>query len=202
MTVGSLIVLNGTSCSGKTTTALALQEHLAEPYLYVGLDTFEAMQPVKNGQRIHVFYGQAADRTLHEDRELLHVMHQCVAALAAEGANVIVEHIFLYHRWLKDAIHRFNDYPVLFVRVQCALHELERREREREGRDPSSGQAANHYRRLGLMDRDVVYDVTVNTGELTIGECVHRIETATRERSIPTAFQRMHAAAFLDEPGP
>lgn len=64
MTIGTIIFLNGTSCSGKTSIAKAVQTLLPEPYLHVGLDYFEAMQPVRNGKRIHVFYGQ---RRLGED---------------------------------------------------------------------------------------------------------------------------------------
>jgi chloramphenicol 3-O phosphotransferase len=45
MTSGRIILLNGTSSSGKSSVARALQEVLSEPYLHLGIDTFIAMLP-------------------------------------------------------------------------------------------------------------------------------------------------------------
>jgi chloramphenicol 3-O-phosphotransferase len=42
---GTLIVLNGTSSSGKTSIAQALQDLLTEPYLQAGIDKFIFMLP-------------------------------------------------------------------------------------------------------------------------------------------------------------
>jgi chloramphenicol 3-O phosphotransferase len=199
MATASLIVLSGPSCAGKTSIVWALQEILEEPYLYVGLDHFEAMQPVKGGQRTHLFYGQAADRTWHPEKDLVHVMHQCVATFAAEGANVIVEHIFLKRRWLRDAVLRFSDYPVLFVGVQCPLAELERRERERYGGNLTDSQSARHLNQLGAIDRLAPYDVVVDTSRLSAEECARQIVRRLREGPMPTGFQQLRASPFLDE---
>lgn len=38
MGAGTIILLNGTVSAGKTTLARALQEVMAEPYLYLGAD--------------------------------------------------------------------------------------------------------------------------------------------------------------------
>ena len=42
---GQVILLNGTSSSGKTTLAKALQDKLAEPFMYVSLDGFFHLYP-------------------------------------------------------------------------------------------------------------------------------------------------------------
>ena len=47
MPKGNIIFLNGTSSSGKTTLALALQEVLPEPYLHIALDQFRDGMPAK-----------------------------------------------------------------------------------------------------------------------------------------------------------
>jgi chloramphenicol 3-O-phosphotransferase len=45
MTQGTIIFLNGTSSSGKTSIARALQKSLDEPYLYLSVDSFLDMLP-------------------------------------------------------------------------------------------------------------------------------------------------------------
>ncbi|MEA3057185.1 MAG: chloramphenicol phosphotransferase, partial [Actinomycetota bacterium] len=40
MSPGRVVALNGTSSSGKTTLARALQEHLTDTWLVFGVDTF------------------------------------------------------------------------------------------------------------------------------------------------------------------
>ena len=47
MASGTIIFLNGSSSSGKTTLAITLQESLAEPFYYVGLDQFRDGMPAK-----------------------------------------------------------------------------------------------------------------------------------------------------------
>ena len=123
---GKIVILNGTSCSGKSTTARALQEIMTEPYMHVGLDHFEKMQPRKAGGYNQVFYGEGLGT-----RDLVPVMHACIAHMADEGVNVVVEHILLKRRWLKDAVERLSGYDPLFVGVWCPVDVLLQREGER-----------------------------------------------------------------------
>ena len=62
------------------------------------------------------------------------------------------------------------NHPVLFVWVDCPLEELERRERARG--DRSSGQAKWQYEHIHAHG---VYDVTVNTHEMTSEACADAI---------------------------
>jgi chloramphenicol 3-O phosphotransferase len=186
LTTGTIILLSGASCSGKTSIARALQELMDEPSLHVGLDHFEAMQPRKQGKRIHVFYGQGI-----REKDLVHVMHQCVAAFASAGVNVVNEHIVLERRWLKDAVDRLSAYTVLFVGVCCPVEELERRERERERSNPSSGQAARQFHQLASLHAQDTYDLALDTSTLTPEECAIRIKRRLEEGAPPTAFRRL-----------
>jgi len=45
MEKGHIIFLNGTSSSGKTTIAKALQESLSEPYMRISVDDFIGKYP-------------------------------------------------------------------------------------------------------------------------------------------------------------
>lgn len=194
---GTIILLNGASCSGKTSLARALQELLEEPYLHVGLDHFEAMQPRKQGQRIHMFCGQGI-----RAHDLVHVLHVASAAFAAAGANQVIEHIFLERAWLKDAVVRLAAYPVLFVGVVCPVEELERRERARYEalRRPWVPQAARQARRLAGLHVHAPYDLAVDTTTASPKELALLIRRRLQHGPPPSALRRLQGSPILDEP--
>jgi chloramphenicol 3-O phosphotransferase len=179
-TSGAIVLLNGASCSGKTSIARALQEVMEEPWLHVGLDHFEAMQPHKEGKRVHCFYGQGISQP-----DLVPVLHQAVAAFSRMGAHVVNEHIFLERRWLEDAIERYRDLPVLFVGVLCPLDALEQRERERY-RGVQVGQSARQHAALAALHDAGLYDVAFDTTATTPQACAAEI----RRRLSHGAFGR------------
>lgn len=45
MQQGRIIILNGTSSSGKTTLARVLQKQLSTPFYFIDIDTFVSMEP-------------------------------------------------------------------------------------------------------------------------------------------------------------
>jgi chloramphenicol 3-O phosphotransferase len=47
MTEGNIVIINGTSSAGKTSTARALQQVMEEPYLHLGLDYYTRRIPTK-----------------------------------------------------------------------------------------------------------------------------------------------------------
>jgi chloramphenicol 3-O phosphotransferase len=195
-----IVLISGPSCSGKSSIAAAVQELMDEPYLHVGIDHFEAMQPERHGRRISVFYGQRGDRTWDADHDLVHVHHICLAAFAEAGAHVVAEHIFLKRRWLRDAVRRLEKAPVLLVGVQCSVEDLERRERAREGKNPSSGQAVRQRDLLAPLDQLSPYDLVLDTTRLSPQACAERIKARLREGPPPTGFESLRGSPFLDGP--
>jgi chloramphenicol 3-O phosphotransferase len=191
--LGTIILLNGTSCSGKTSLVRALQERLETPYLHVGLDAFEAMQPRKQGRRVQMVYGQGVRAP-----DLVHVLHVTSAAFAAAGADQILEHIFLRRAWLKDAVSRLARYSVWFVGVQCPLDELERRELVREG--VQTGQCARQFRQLAGLHALAPYDLVVDTTTASPEVLADRIRRRLEAGESPTAFRRLRESSILDEP--
>jgi chloramphenicol 3-O phosphotransferase len=177
---GTVVLLNGASCSGKTSIARALQEVTEEPWLHVGLDHFEAMQPRKEDKRVHCFYGQGITQP-----DLVPVLHQAVAAFSRMGAHVVNEHIFLERRWLADALERYRGLPVLFVGVLCPLDVLEQRERERH-RGVQVGQSARQHAVLLPLHNAGLYDVAFDTTTTTPQGCAAEI----RRRLSDGAFGR------------
>lgn len=193
-----IILLNGASCSGKTTLARAVQAAMPEPYLHIALDYFEAMQPERDGRRINVFYGQRTFSDDYAERgpDFLPVMHQCIRAFADEGANAVVEHMFTKRRWLKDVVERLGDAPVLFVGVDCPLATLREREASRPNAYP--GQAEEHHRKLAGLHREGVHDLDLDTAAMDPEACVRALRERI-EKGPPSALRRLRGSPLLDE---
>ena len=103
MTVGTILILNGTSSSGKSTLLRALQDRLTEPCLDAGLDKFLWMLP-KRYLNDATLWSQVMRPTEAGPVGLTLVagMHRAIAALALAGNCVVADHILVDHRWLED----------------------------------------------------------------------------------------------------
>jgi len=161
---GHIIFLNGTSSSGKTSLTKKLQALSKEPYFHLSIDVYENMAPEKH--LVSNYW-----KTL---RDCASAMHNSIKTFSDAGLNVIVDHVILdiseEKGWLEECVDLLSDYPVVFVRVDCPIHELERRERARGDRD--IGQAKWQFERIhghGL------YDIEVNTFENSIEECAEQV---------------------------
>ena len=175
MTSGRIILLNGTSSSGKSTLAKALQAALPDPWLVVGLDTFVFALPSRYLYQPHwsevyryVRPDGATDGPFRIEtgalgEQLVTGMHRSVAALAAGGLSVIVDHVLLERRWVDDCQRTWAGLDWLFVGVRCPLAVVEQRERDR--RDRTLGQAAAHG--PVVHAHGVPYDVEVDTSTLS-----------------------------------
>lgn len=171
----TIIYLNGVSSVGKSSIAAALQEVLDEPYAHVALDHFGVMVPKPDGE---AFF----------NRYVIFAMHGCVAAFAAAGANVIVDQVLLDPAWFADAVRRMQGYPVWFVGVQCALHELERRERE-----PGNRRTGQAWVQLQRVHAHGPYDLEVDTTQNSPRECALEIKRRMHDGTLPRAFGRAAA---------
>jgi chloramphenicol 3-O phosphotransferase len=174
--VGRLILLNGTSSSGKTSIATELLDVLDGAWFHLGIDHFRQ-------RRARIAW----------DRDALQRMvlgfHRAVAGMAAAGNDVVVDHL-LGERWrLADCLSTFHDLPVYFVGVRCSLPELRRRELARGNR--TVGRAELQF---PLVHQPGVYDVEVDTEAHTPAECA----TLIRDRLAagpPTAFDQLRSGA-------
>jgi len=176
MTKGNIIFLNGTSSSGKTSIAKALQEILDEPYLHFCIDTFLWMLP---------------DRYLSQEAlpavgpRAISGMHHCIAASASIGNNIIVDHVLEGKQWLKECVRLLTGFPVLFVGVRCPLEELERRERER---NRQRGLARYQF---DLVHAHGVYDLEIDASIYSPMECALQIKDALRDIHSSNAFSEL-----------
>ena len=184
-----VIVLNGTSSSGKSTLAKALQARLDGPWLSVGIDTVVFALPAAYLNQplwSEVFRyvapepGSAAPYRIETGElgmRLVHGLHGVIAALAAEGHDVIVDHVLSEPGWLPDLRERLGDASdLIVVGVRCPLEVVVERERSRN--DRTIGQAAALF--------DVIhrggYDVEVDTSVLSPAEAANVIARVTEGR--------------------
>lgn len=198
MSRGRIVVLNGTSSSGKSTLAKALQAALPEPALVIGIDTFVFAlpkryldQPLWSEVFRYVRDHDATDgpfriQTGPLGQELISGMHRSVAALATAGLDVIVDHVLLESAWLDECRRLWADLEWWLVGIRCPLAVIEQRERDR--RDRTLGQAAAQF--AVVHAHGGAYDVEVDTSELSPEAAAGRIVAALGERGSGRADDR------------
>jgi chloramphenicol 3-O phosphotransferase len=183
VTQTSIIFLNGASSSGKSTLGRALRGVLETPYFYFSSDQLVDAQVVPPLDRTRA-EGQARWREIRP--RFFDGFHRAIAALAAAGNPLIVEHVLEQRSWFEDCVRLLEPFDVLFVGVHCPLDELERRERARG--DRRIGEGRSHLEDgIHMWSR---YDLQVNTVERSPLENAMLIRAALSERRLPTAFQR------------
>lgn len=140
LTLGKIILLNGTSSAGKSAICMQLQKQLDEVWCYYASD-----QLAEAGFRDPVKKELAGDNEMPAERlRFFDGFHRSIAAFAGAGSNLIVEHIVEFDWWLGDLVQLLAEFDVFFVGVHCPLEEVERRERQRPDRTP--GEAAYHMK--------------------------------------------------------
>ncbi len=187
MKTGTIIILNGTSSSGKTSILKELQKQLPEPYLDAGIDKFIWMLPKRY-----------LDRPLWDDvlglaveagktgEILFSGMHHAIAALAKTGNNVVADHVLVEPSWVIECANLFADLEAYLIGIKCPLEVAEEREKQRE--DRTLGQAKAQY---PLVHQHALYDVEIDTSRLSIQESTSKIiEMISTQK--PTAFNKIH----------
>lgn len=188
---GNIIFLNGTSSSGKTTLAKALQENLSEPYMYVSIDNFFHMYPDQ-------FLSPTDRKGVQILRQLvpavLSGLHKSVAALAQAGNNVLVDHLLQEEGSLQECVETWAEFSVLFVGLKCPLEIAEQREKERG--DRNIGTARYQFERVHVHN---LYDIEIDTSILSVDECVARIVERLHHKPRESAFQKLGARFMISK---
>lgn len=177
MNRATAILLNGTSSSGKSTLAMALQRAMPEPTLYVSNDKFIFMSPE------HVLKDdQLRPKVL---MPLLSAFHRSLPLIAGGGFPMIIDHVIERRDWMDEIAEALRDYDVFFVKVSCPLEELERREIARGDR-----QIGFAKMQLDWVHRHGDYDDEVNTFTHTTEQNVERLTQLFYSGRKPLALER------------
>jgi chloramphenicol 3-O phosphotransferase len=174
---GTVILLNGTSSSGKSSIAAELLTLLDDTYFHLPVDAFHAL---RSDREIAEEDLQAEiDRTVKG-------FHRAVAGMASAGNNLVVDVPMSRHWRLRDCVNLLDASRVVFVKVYCPLPELLRREAARGDRTP--GLAADQYPRVHAHG---IHDVECDTGRATPRACAEHIKRYLAAPRRPTAFERL-----------
>jgi len=178
MKKGNIIFLNGVSSAGKSTLTKKIQEKLSIPYYHISCDDFMDMTPK------HIL-NKDFDNQLPITQG---IMHETIKLFSDKGHNVIVDDVVLdlpkFNDWMYDYVTMFENYPVLSVRVDCPVEELERREKIRDDRSP--GQAKWQ---LEQMNSSWTYDLIVNTFDNTTEKCADKIISMLQKQNEWNSFK-------------
>ena len=144
---GRIILLNGTSSSGKSTLVEALRLRLEPQFHYYASDQLAdaGFRPVD--QEVRFRYRRA----------FLNGFHRSIAAFAGAGIDLLVEHIVEEQAWAEELRVLLAPFDVFWVGVHAPAAEIERREQLRG--DRTLGEGLYHLE----THRFCTYDVEVNT---------------------------------------
>jgi chloramphenicol 3-O phosphotransferase len=167
---GRVIVINGTSSSGKSTLIKAIRERLSEPFCYYGVDLFACnFHPVSSAPR---------DYTLYEERRrFMRGFHLSIAAFAQTNNDLIVEHVLETQEFANDLVAVLAPFDTFYVGVSAEPVELERREKARKDRE--LGTAIHYTKAFSFCRYELEVDTTSGTDDAAL-----RVISAWRNRAI------------------
>jgi chloramphenicol 3-O phosphotransferase len=174
-----IVLLNGVGSSGKSTIAKALQTITTEPFLHVQMDAFLEMLPEAyndhpDGFTYETVYEEGKPHVVITTGPMgeraLRGMRHAIAAMAAQGNNLIVDDVVLGKEIAKYA-ELLSAFDLMVVGVFAPLDVLEMREAHRG--DRMIGLARWQYHRV---HKDTNYDLKVDTSNATPMECAKLIK--------------------------
>jgi len=177
-----VIILNGVGSVGKTSVARAFQAIAAAPFLHVAMDSFLDMLPQRligepEGLVFETVRQQGKPCTIIRTgpavERALRGMRHAVAAMAAEGNNLIVDEVMIDAT--KEQAYRavLSRFDLRFVGLFAPLEVLEARERERGDRD--IGLARWQF---DQVHRGIAYDLEIDTTRASPAEGARMIRGA------------------------
>ena len=204
MSQGNIILLNGTSSSGKTTIAQALQEVMETPYLHTGIDQFlikrlpkrlivysDGIHPATAEGWLAVFRNEALSqvRIGSIGYQWIAGMYRAIAALAEAGLDVIVDDVIYDQRVLKTAVQTLPTPQVYFVGIRCPLEVAEGREQARGSQ--AKGGARTFYNLVHV--HGIFCDLEVDSATYSPMECAMHIKRGLQAKPTPSAFSQLRA---------
>lgn len=186
---GTIIFLNGTTSSGKSSILRHLQLMLDGPFLDAGIDKFIWMLPERylNERELwDLVLGHAAYAG-PLGRKLFSGMHHAIAALSRAGNHLLADHVLVEPAWVQECAELFHDLPAYLVGIHCPLEVIEQRERERA--DRTIGQARKQYDRVHAHG---IYDFTIDSSRGTPEACARQLYEYVTSGAAPTAFRRLY----------
>ena len=172
-----IVLLNGIGSAGKSTLARAIQARARAIFLHVPMDYWLEMMPARTlgtpegltfaldakGAVIAVHSGAEQERALRG-------MRKAIAAMAAEGCNMVVDDVIFDAAVVAEYRELLAPYDLKVVGVHAPLEVLEARERARG--DRGIGLARSQF---GVVHAGVTYDFEIDTSTATAEDCAQAV---------------------------
>lgn len=199
-----IIMLNGTSSSGKSTVAKAINIISPKPFLHTGIDTIYSMMPdsyINSAKNSLDGFGLVVDQS--DNRPIKVVfgpygqrVRDCspkmVATFENAGLDLIIDEVFEGDRFLIDYVKAFQGKLVYFVGVFCDLKTTIERELLRPSR--AKGLAQNQFKVVHEPNR--FYDLEIDTTKISPFDCAKNIldfiEKNPNPKSMSLILQRLN----------
>ena len=121
-------------------------------------------------------------------------LHHTITALARMGHNVVVDHALTDARYVVDIVTVWQSFPVWLVGVFCPLDTIHERVAARADRSwPSYLPMVNWMFEEAHKHTRGIYDLEVDTSQLTPDECASQINQVMDECGSPSAFKGLAA---------
>lgn len=150
------ILLNGTSSSGKTSLAHALQECL--PVLFLNFSIDSVLYALPPSDLSVMIKGQPITRGEYNYGRLVEGFHAAAAGLLATGNRLIMDNALTRPAWKASFDAAVASHSILRVGVFCDQEVARQRELSRG--DRAVGTVDNE---VPLVHEGMVYDLTVDT---------------------------------------
>lgn len=164
--MSTIVVLNGTSSSGKTTIARAFQELAPRVFLNFSIDSILYALPQS-------VLGRLARGEERADPELVRAFYACVRELAGLGHDLVIDHAMTSQAEAEMLRAAVQTHRVLLVGIDCPVEVLVERERTRG--DRRIGMAAAQCERV---HRWLDYDLRIDSSGVSAEDAARRIVAA------------------------
>jgi chloramphenicol 3-O phosphotransferase len=182
---GTILILNGTSSSGKSSIARELRGLLSEPYHHLQLDAFRAMEPQDHWKG---WQDQGSDVVGLKLAALCRAMNAALAEYSRHGQNVVFDTELSNPDAWRYVLEDLSGLPVLMVGVTCSAAVLAKREHDRG--DRTIGLAASQFDRVHIGKE---YDLMIDTTVTSAADCAIAVADWLRQSPVPYAFPSMSA---------
>lgn len=147
-----IIILNGTSSSGKSSIISSLEKKLDGMYFVFGVDKFlEASMPINLNMEI--------PEHLQMIDSAISAFNLSLGNYSSYIDNFIVDHVLQNPNWVNEIGQGLKDKNVFFVGVTAPLNVIEMREKNRS--DRKNGTARGQYEQMRQYQYDFVVDTSV-----------------------------------------
>lgn len=203
MRTAKLILLNGTTASGKTSISMLLPGILGEPYLTLSIDQFLSIIPEQIWQEwlwrptdsntSGLVKGTAASPRVNQAvnqvvNEVIADMHHTIVDLTNAGHAVIVEHMLLDPQWVHSLAASLGQAPALLVGVRCPVAVAE--QRAAQWGEAYAQQVQAQFERVHAHG---IYDLEVDTSLLSPDACAMQIQRRLTAEPPPMALTWLRA---------